>query len=88
MGIISWIVLGLIAGALAKLILPGRQGGGIIITIILGIIGAILGGWIGGLVGIGHINSVFDIGTIITAVIGSIIVLVIYGAVTGRKTAR
>lgn len=88
MGIISWIVLGLIAGALAKLILPGRQGGGIIMTIILGIIGAILGGWIGSLIGIGHVSSVFDIGTIITAVIGAIIVLVIYGAITGRSRAR
>lgn len=88
MGIISWIVLGLIAGALAKLILPGRQGGGIIITIILGIIGAIVGGFLGSLVGIGSLDSVFDLGTIVTAVIGAIIVLVIYGAVTGRKTAR
>lgn len=88
MGIISWIILGLIAGALAKLILPGRQGGGIIMTIILGIVGAILGGWIGGLIGIGHIERAFDLGTIITAVIGAIIVLVIYGAITGRSRAR
>lgn len=88
MGIISWIVLGLIAGALAKLIMPGRQGGGIIVTIILGIIGAILGGFLGSLVGIGSLESVFDIGTIITAVVGALIVLFIYGAVTGRKGAR
>ncbi|GAA4696156.1 MULTISPECIES: GlsB/YeaQ/YmgE family stress response membrane protein [Kocuria] len=88
MGIISWIVLGLIAGALAKLIMPGRQGGGIIVTIILGIIGAILGGFLGSLVGIGSLESVFDIGTIITAIVGALIVLFIYGAVTGRKGAR
>ncbi|GAA2118653.1 MULTISPECIES: GlsB/YeaQ/YmgE family stress response membrane protein [Kocuria] len=88
MGIISWIVLGLIAGALAKLIMPGRQGGGIIVTIILGIIGAILGGFLGSLIGIGSLDSVFDIGTIITAVVGALIVLFIYGAVTGRKGAR
>ncbi|WP_431813186.1 GlsB/YeaQ/YmgE family stress response membrane protein [Kocuria sp. cx-455] len=88
MGIISWIVLGLIAGALAKLIMPGRQGGGIIVTIILGIIGAIVGGFLGSLVGIGSLDSVFDIGTIITAVVGALIVLFIYGAVTGRKGAR
>lgn len=88
MGIISWIVLGLIAGALAKLIMPGRQGGGIIVTIILGIIGAILGGFLGSLVGIGSLDSVFDIGTIITAIVGALIVLFIYGAVTGRKGAR
>ncbi len=88
MSIISWIVLGLIAGALAKLIMPGRQGGGIIVTIILGIIGAILGGFLGSLVGIGSLESVFDIGTIITAIVGALIVLFIYGAVTGRKGAR
>lgn len=88
MGIISWIVLGLIAGALAKLIMPGRQGGGIIVTIILGIIGAILGGFLGSLIGIGSLDSVFDIGTIITAIVGALIVLFIYGAVTGRKGAR
>ena len=47
MGIFSWIILGIIAGALAKLILPGKQGGGIIVTMILGIVGAFLGGWLG-----------------------------------------
>ena len=85
MGIISWIVLGLIAGALAKLIMPGNQGGGIIVTIVLGIVGALLGGFLGSLIGIGDLESVFDIGTIITAVVGALIVLFIWGAVTGRK---
>jgi len=85
MGIISWIILGLIAGALAKLILPGKQGGGIIVTIILGIVGAFLGGWLGSLIGIGSIDAWYDPGTIITAVIGAIIVLLIYGAVVGRR---
>lgn len=85
MGIISWIVLGLIAGALAKLIMPGNQGGGIIVTMVLGIIGALLGGFLGSLIGIGSLDSVFDIGTIITAVVGALIVLFIWGAVTGRK---
>jgi uncharacterized membrane protein YeaQ/YmgE (transglycosylase-associated protein family) len=85
MGIISWIVLGLIAGALAKLIMPGNQGGGIIVTMVLGIVGALLGGFLGSLIGIGSLESVFDIGTIITAVVGALIVLFIWGAVTGRK---
>ncbi|MGX5358971.1 GlsB/YeaQ/YmgE family stress response membrane protein [Kocuria sp. KH4] len=85
MGIISWIVLGLIAGALAKLIMPGNQGGGIIVTIVLGIVGALLGGFLGSLIGIGDLESVFDIGTIITAVVGALIVLFIWGAVTGRR---
>lgn len=85
MGIISWIILGLIAGALAKLIMPGSQGGGIIVTIVLGIVGALLGGFLGSLIGIGSLESAFDIGTIITAIVGALIVLFIYGAVTGRK---
>ncbi|KUG61140.1 GlsB/YeaQ/YmgE family stress response membrane protein [Kocuria sp. CPCC 205292] len=85
MGIISWIVLGLIAGALAKLIMPGNQGGGILVTMVLGIVGALLGGFLGSLIGIGDLESVFDIGTIITAVVGALIVLFIWGAVTGRK---
>lgn len=89
MGIISWIILGLIAGALAKLIMPGRQGGGIIVTIVLGIVGAFLGGWIGTFIpglsnGINHIS----LGTIITSIVGALIVLFIYGAVTGRNGAR
>jgi uncharacterized membrane protein YeaQ/YmgE (transglycosylase-associated protein family) len=85
MGIISWIILGLIAGALAKLIMPGNQGGGIIVTIVLGIIGALLGGFLGSLIGIGDLESAFDIGTIITAVVGALIVLFIWGAVSGRR---
>jgi uncharacterized membrane protein YeaQ/YmgE (transglycosylase-associated protein family) len=86
MGIISWIILGLIAGALAKLIMPGNQGGGIIVTIVLGIVGALLGGFLGSLIGIGDLESAFDIGTIITAVVGALIVLFIWGAVSGRRT--
>jgi uncharacterized membrane protein YeaQ/YmgE (transglycosylase-associated protein family) len=85
MGIISWIILGLIAGALAKLIMPGSQGGGIIVTMVLGIVGALVGGFLGSLIGIGSLDSAFDIGTIITAVVGALIVLFIWGAVTGHK---
>lgn len=85
MGIISWIILGLIAGALDKLIMPGSQGGGIIVTIVLGIVGALLGGFLGSLIGIGDLESAFDIGTIITAVVGALIVLFIWCAVSGRK---
>ncbi|AZZ52697.1 MULTISPECIES: GlsB/YeaQ/YmgE family stress response membrane protein [Rathayibacter] len=86
MGIIGWIVLGLIAGALAKLILPGKQGGGWIITIILGIVGALLGGFIGGAL-FGRDDPMgFNLVSIILAVVGAIIVLLIYGAITGRKS--
>ena len=53
MGIFSWIILGLIAGALAKWLMPGEQGGGWILTMVLGIVGAFVGGWIGTLIGFG-----------------------------------
>ncbi|ASE12407.1 Transglycosylase associated protein [Kocuria rhizophila] len=86
MGIFSWIILGLIAGALAKLILPGKQGGGIIVTIILGIVGAFLGGWLGSFIPGLHAGiDKISIGTIITSVIGAIIVLLIYGFVVNRR---
>lgn len=81
MGILAWIVMGLLAGAVAKLILPGRQGGGWIITLILGLVGAFVGGFIGNFV-FGLDISGFNFQTFITALIGSIIVLLIYGAVT------
>ncbi len=84
MGIISWIVFGLIAGAIAKLIMPGEQGGGWIVTIILGIIGAALGGWIGSMVFNVGIDG-FNIKSLIVAVVGALIVLAIYGFVAGRS---
>ena len=77
MGIISWIILGLIAGALSKWILPGKDPGGIIVTIVIGIIGAIVGGYIGTLIGFGAATGV-NIRSIIIAVAGSIILLLIY----------
>jgi uncharacterized membrane protein YeaQ/YmgE (transglycosylase-associated protein family) len=77
MGIIAWIVLGLIAGALAKLIMPGRDPGGIIVTMLIGIAGALLGGWIFSLFGGGGVNGL-NIGSIIVAVVGAIILLAIY----------
>ena len=82
MGILGWIVLGLIAGAIAKLILPGRQGGGWIITIILGIVGAILGGFIGNAIFGIDLGTFFDLRTWLLAIGGAIVVLLIYGLVT------
>ena len=82
MGIIGWIVLGLLAGAIAKAILPGSQGGGWIITLILGVVGALLGGFIGSAIfGVG-LEGFFDITTWLLAIGGAIIVLLIYGLVT------
>ncbi|HWP92747.1 MAG TPA: GlsB/YeaQ/YmgE family stress response membrane protein [Thermodesulfobacteriota bacterium] len=77
MGILSWIILGLIAGAIAKLILPGKDPGGIIVTIVIGIVGAIIGGYIATLLGLGSVTG-FNIGSLIIAVIGSIVLLLIY----------
>lgn len=73
-GLLSWLLMGLIVGALAKWIMPGKQGGGILSTIIIGIVGAILGGWIGTLLGIGRVDG-FDIGSIAIATAGGLLLL-------------
>ncbi|WP_375056857.1 GlsB/YeaQ/YmgE family stress response membrane protein [Zobellella sp. DQSA1] len=77
MGILSWIVFGLIAGFLAKFIMPGRDGGGLILTIILGIAGAFVGGWVGTRLGFGSVTG-FNLGSLFTAVIGALILLLAY----------
>ncbi|MDU2941819.1 MULTISPECIES: GlsB/YeaQ/YmgE family stress response membrane protein [unclassified Superficieibacter] len=78
MGIIAWIVFGLIAGIIAKLIMPGRDGGGFFLTCILGIIGAVVGGWLSTLFGIGGPVSGFNLGSFMVAVVGAIVVLAIF----------
>jgi len=88
MGIIGWIVLGLLAGAIAKLILPGKQGGGWIVTLILGIVGALLGGFIGSAIFGAGLEEFFSIQTWLLAIGGSIIVLLIWGLITGRRGSR
>ena len=80
-----WIIVGLIAGALAKFVLPGDDPGGIIVTIIIGIVGAVLGGWLLSLVGIGGgAGSGGWIFSIIAGVIGAVILLAIYRLVANR----
>ena len=79
MGILTWIVFGLIAGAIAKLIMPGDDPGGIIVTIILGVVGAIIGGFIGQALGLGGVQG-FDIRSFGIAIVGSIVLLVGYRA--------
>jgi uncharacterized membrane protein YeaQ/YmgE (transglycosylase-associated protein family) len=82
MGWLSFIILGLIAGVIAKLILPGRQGGGWFITLLLGVVGALLGGWLAGLIfGIGY-DDFWSIQSWLIAIVGAIIVLLIWGLVT------
>ena len=84
MGIIGWIVLGLIAGAIAKAILPGDDPGGIFVTMLIGIVGAIVGGFIASALGIGDLDEFFDIGTWVIAIAGSLLLLIVYRMVVGR----
>lgn len=85
MGFLGWIVLGLIAGAIAKAILPGEQGGGWLATLLLGVVGAVLGGWIGSLIfGVG-IEEFWSLSTWVLAIVGALIVLVIWGAITKNR---
>jgi len=88
MGIIGWIILGLVAGAIAKAILPGNQGGGWIITLVLGVVGALLGGFIGSQLFNVGLEGFFDITTWLLAIGGAILVLLIYGLVTRGSRAR
>jgi uncharacterized membrane protein YeaQ/YmgE (transglycosylase-associated protein family) len=86
MGIIGWILLGLIAGAIAKAILPGDDPGGIIVTTIIGIVGALLGGFLAAAIFGAHpLDDFFDLSTWATAIVGSVILLVIYRLATGRR---
>jgi len=86
MGILGWIVLGLLAGAIAKAILPGDDPGGIIVTMIIGIVGALLGGFLAQvLFNAKPLDEFFDLSTWLTAIVGAIILLVAYRLVTGRR---
>lgn len=85
MGLIAWIVMGLIAGVIAKLLMPGRDPGGCIITCLIGIAGALLGGFLATLLGFGGVSG-FDIRSALIAVIGAIILLLLYRLI--RKPNR
>ncbi|MEM1058366.1 MAG: GlsB/YeaQ/YmgE family stress response membrane protein [Verrucomicrobiota bacterium] len=84
MGILSWIVLGLVAGALAKWIMPGKQGGGCLLTMGLGIVGAMVGGFISQALGYGTVTE-FDFAGVAIAVGGALVVLFVFGLITGKK---
>jgi uncharacterized membrane protein YeaQ/YmgE (transglycosylase-associated protein family) len=84
MSFLGFLLLGLIAGAIAKAILPGKQGGGWFVTLLLGVVGAILGGWLGGLLFNVDLNEFWSLSTWLLAIGGSIIVLLIYGLIVGR----
>ena len=82
-GILGWIVIGLLAGGLAKLLMPGRDPGGCIVTILLGIAGAFVAGWLG------HAVGWYDNGQgagFIAAIIGALVILLIYRLIVGRRS--
>lgn len=85
MGFFGFLLLGLIAGAIAKLLIPGKQAGGWFVTLLLGVVGAMLGGWLGGLIFNVGLESFFSIATWALAIGGSLIVLLIYGSIAGRR---
>jgi uncharacterized membrane protein YeaQ/YmgE (transglycosylase-associated protein family) len=86
MGIIAFIILGALAGAIAKVLMPGDDPGGFIVTTIIGIVGALLGGFLAGaLFDADPLDEFFDISTWLTAIVGSIILLVIYRLVVNRR---
>jgi uncharacterized membrane protein YeaQ/YmgE (transglycosylase-associated protein family) len=80
-GLLGWILFGLIVGVLAKLVMPGRDPGGVIVTILLGIVGAVLGGYLGRAMGLYGTNEAAGL---VVSTIGAIIVLAIYRAVARR----
>jgi uncharacterized membrane protein YeaQ/YmgE (transglycosylase-associated protein family) len=88
MGIIAWIVLGLIAGLIANLLIPGRRTQGLILTCIIGIVGALLGGWVASKVFHVHsLNGFFHLSTWITAIVGAAVLLLIFHLFSSRRTS-
>jgi uncharacterized membrane protein YeaQ/YmgE (transglycosylase-associated protein family) len=87
MGIIAWIVLGLIAGLLANMLIPGRRQQGLVLTCVIGIVGALLGGWAATkLFHLHHVlNGFFNLSTWLTAIVGAAVLLLVYHLVTGQS---
>lgn len=85
MGIISWIVFGLIAGVVAKLLMPGRDPGGCIVTVLLSVAGAFVGGFLYEQFTGNAQYTTFDIGSLVTAILGAMAILLVYRIVLGRR---
>jgi uncharacterized membrane protein YeaQ/YmgE (transglycosylase-associated protein family) len=86
MGIIGWIILGALAGMIAKALHPGDDPGGFIVTPVIGIVGALIGGFLAHLFGFGNpINNFFDVSTWLTAIAGAVVLLIVYRVVMGGK---
>jgi len=88
MGILGYIVVGLICGAIAKALLKDRAVGGWLATLLLGIVGAIVGGWLGSIFLDVELGGFFDLKTWLLAILGSVVVLFIYTSITGKRTRR
>ncbi|MFD3523093.1 GlsB/YeaQ/YmgE family stress response membrane protein [Streptomyces sp. NPDC058653] len=89
MGIIAWIFIGLLAGAVAKLLMPGKDPGGLIVTMLIGIAGGLLGGWLGKVIfGVDSIDGFFDLSTWIAAIVGSMLLLLLYRLVIGNRRSH
>jgi uncharacterized membrane protein YeaQ/YmgE (transglycosylase-associated protein family) len=86
MGILSWIVFGLIAGVVAKYVMPGPDSGGIVLTILLGVAGAVVGGFIGSQMGFGSVTA-FDVRSLLIAIGGALVLLVGFRLVLPQLTA-
>ena len=87
MSIIGWILLGLLAGVIAKRIMPGSESIGIILTTLLGIVGALLGGFLAMALGLGDpLDEFFDISTWVAAIVGALIIIFAWNLVSGRRT--
>lgn len=85
MGLLAWIVVGLIAGWLAKMVVPGREPGGFFATLSIGVVGAIIGGWIWNLFGATGATGI-NPGSILVAFIGSVVLLMLYHAVVNPRS--
>ena len=89
MGILGWILLGIIAGVVAKAVLPGSQPGGIIVTTSIGIAGALIAGFVARALGLGDpIDEFFDVSTWLAAIVGAVALLMVWGAIAGRKAGH
>jgi uncharacterized membrane protein YeaQ/YmgE (transglycosylase-associated protein family) len=88
MGVLSWIILGFVAGAIAKAVHRGDEPSGVLATMFVGILGALLGGFLASAVGIGSISGFFSLGTWLIAIAGAFVLLMFYDAVVARPGDR
>ncbi len=89
MGIIAFLLLGLIAGVIARAIMPGADRGGVLLTLVLGVVGALLGGWLGSMIfDVDVMDGFFELSSWVAAIVGSVIVLAIYRMIAGTADTR